>query len=81
MSSASNNKGSSIRTYGDPVLAAMADEITNIDGKLITLAEDMFRVMYQAPGLGLAGPQIERLLSHLVNGCTTKGVSQFLVCM
>ena len=39
-------------------MAAMADEITNIDGKLVTLAEDMFRVMYQAPGLGLAGPQI-----------------------
>ena len=39
-------------------MAAMADEITNIDGKLVTLAEDMFRVMYRAPGLGLAGPQI-----------------------
>ncbi|NDH45870.1 MAG: peptide deformylase [Actinobacteria bacterium] len=47
-----------MRTYGDPVLAAMAEEITNIDGKLVNLAEDMFRVMYQAPGLGLAGPQI-----------------------
>ena len=58
MAQSSSNKGSSIRTYGDPVLAAMADEITNIDGKLVTLAEDMFRVMYQAPGLGLAGPQI-----------------------
>ena len=58
MAQSPNKKGSSIRTYGDPVLAAMADEITNIDGKLVTLAEDMFRVMYQAPGLGLAGPQI-----------------------
>ena len=58
MAQSSSNKGSSIRKYGDPVLAAMADEITNIDGKLVNLAEDMFRVMYQAPGLGLAGPQI-----------------------
>ena len=58
MAQSPNKKGSSIRTYGDPVLAAMADEITNIDGKLVNLAEDMFRVMYQAPGLGLAGPQI-----------------------
>jgi len=58
MAQSPNKKGSSIRTYGDPVLAAMADEITNIDGKLVDLAEDMFRVMYQAPGLGLAGPQI-----------------------
>jgi len=58
MAQSPNKKGSSIRTYGDPVLAAMAEEIANIDGKLVNLAEDMFRVMYQAPGLGLAGPQI-----------------------
>ena len=47
-----------IRTYGDPVLKTCAAEITNIDAKLVKLADEMFAVMYDAPGLGLAAPQI-----------------------
>lgn len=47
-----------IRTFGDPVLKSCAAEITNIDSKLIKLTDEMFEVMYQAPGLGLAAPQI-----------------------
>ncbi|MEY3745359.1 MAG: hypothetical protein RLZ48_1037, partial [Actinomycetota bacterium] len=30
--------GYDIRTYGDPVLAAIADEVENIDGKLVRLS-------------------------------------------
>lgn len=47
-----------IRTYGDPVLAAVADEVENIDGKLVRLSQSMLQAMYKAPGLGLAAPQI-----------------------
>ena len=47
-----------IRTFGDPVLKTCAAEITNIDAKLVKLTDEMFDVMYQAPGLGLAAPQI-----------------------
>jgi len=47
-----------IRVFGDPVLEQVAARIDNVDGKLISLAEDMFRAMYEAPGLGLAAPQI-----------------------
>ena len=47
-----------IRTFGDPVLKTCAAEITNIDSKLIKLTDEMFEVMYQAPGIGLAAPQI-----------------------
>lgn len=47
-----------IRTFGDPVLKICAAEITNIDSKLIKLTDEMFEVMYQAPGLGLAATQI-----------------------
>ena len=50
--------GIEIRTFGDPVLKSAAAEVKNIDGKLVTLTETMFKVMYEAPGLGLAGPQI-----------------------
>jgi peptide deformylase len=47
-----------IRLIGDPVLRQRAGEITNVDGKLARLADDMVATMYEAPGLGLAGPQV-----------------------
>lgn len=47
-----------IRTYGDPVLKTKAAEVTDVDGKLVALAEEMVQVMYDAPGVGLAAPQI-----------------------
>lgn len=47
-----------IRIIGDPVLAERADDVTDIDGKLVRLAEEMIDTMYDAPGLGLAAPQI-----------------------
>jgi peptide deformylase len=47
-----------IRIYGDPVLKAKTPEVTDIDGKLVRLASEMVQVMYDAPGLGLAAPQV-----------------------
>ena len=47
-----------IRIFGDPVLKTQAAEITDIDGKLVRLADEMLEVMYDAPGLGLAAPQV-----------------------
>jgi len=47
-----------IRVIGDPVLRARAAEVSDIDGKLAKLAEDMLTTMYEAPGLGLAAPQV-----------------------
>jgi peptide deformylase len=43
---------------GDPVLRQRASEITDIDGRVARLADDMLTTMYDAPGLGLAGPQV-----------------------
>ena len=43
---------------GDPVLRVRAADVTDIDGKLAKLAEDMLTTMYDAPGLGLAAPQV-----------------------
>ena len=48
----------SIRIFGDPVLKQRAAEVTEIDGRLARLAEDMLSTMYDAPGLGLAAPQV-----------------------
>ena len=47
-----------IRTFGDPVLTSVAEQVENIDGKIVRLSQAMLQAMYQAPGLGLAAPQI-----------------------
>ena len=47
-----------IRVFGDPVLKQKAAEVTNVDGALVQLTQDMIDTMYEAPGLGLAAPQV-----------------------
>jgi peptide deformylase len=47
-----------IRLVGDPVLRQKAADITDIDGRLARLAEDMVSTLYEAAGLGLAAPQV-----------------------
>jgi peptide deformylase len=49
----------SIRTFGDPVLKSKAAPITDVDGKLIRLVDDMFTTLYDSDnGIALAAPQI-----------------------
>ena len=40
------------------MLRQRAAEVTEIDGRLAQLAEDMITTMYDAPGAGLAAPQV-----------------------
>ena len=47
-----------IRLFGDPVLTQRASEITDIDGKLARLVDDMVETMHEARGVGLAAPQV-----------------------
>ncbi len=48
-----------IRTFGDPVLAAKAAEVTDIDGKVVRIVEQMFDTLYETEtGIGLAAPQV-----------------------
>ena len=42
----------------DPRLRAVADPIEKIDDEIKTLAKDMLETMYDAPGIGLAAPQV-----------------------
>jgi peptide deformylase len=44
--------------YGDPVLEATAQPVTEFNEELKKLVEDMFESMYAAHGVGLAAPQI-----------------------
>ena len=47
-----------IRTLGDPVLREPAKPVESFDRALRRLADDMLETMYDAPGVGLAGPQV-----------------------
>jgi peptide deformylase len=44
--------------YPDSILRQKAEPVTDIDGKLQELIDDMADTMYQAPGIGLAGNQV-----------------------
>jgi len=48
----------SIRIAGDPVLRARSQEVEDIDAELVELTRSMFQTMYDAPGIGLAAPQV-----------------------
>jgi peptide deformylase len=47
-----------IRLFGDPVLRTPAEPVVDFDKELRTLVADLFDTMLDAPGRGLAAPQI-----------------------
>ncbi len=47
-----------IRTYPDPVLLHPAEAVAAVDETVRRLMDDMVETMYQAPGVGLAAPQV-----------------------
>jgi len=47
-----------IRTFGDPVLRERCRDVEEFGPSLRRLYEDMLETMYDAPGVGLAAPQI-----------------------
>jgi peptide deformylase len=48
----------SIITIPDPVLRKKAAPIERVDAALLQLAQDLLATMYDAPGIGLAAPQV-----------------------
>ena len=44
--------------FGNPVLEKPAERVSNFNGELKKLVEDMFESMYAAHGVGLAAPQV-----------------------
>ena len=55
-----------IRVIGDPVLREHALEVETFDRALRKLAKRMIRIMHDAPGVGLAAPQVGTLQRLLV---------------
>ncbi len=47
-----------IHTYPDPILQKKATDISEFDEELKTLCKNMLYTMYNAPGIGLAAPQV-----------------------
>ncbi|MEL7301426.1 MAG: peptide deformylase [Pseudomonadota bacterium] len=47
-----------ILIHPDPRLKKVAEPVSEITDKLRVLAEDMLETMYDAPGIGLAAPQV-----------------------
>lgn len=67
-----------IRLFGDPVLRTPAEPVRDFDKELRTLVNDLADTMLDAPGAGLAAPQlgvglrvftyyVDEQLGHLVN--------------
>jgi peptide deformylase len=67
-----------IRLFGDPILRTKATPVVDFDKELRTLVQDLTDTMREAPGAGLAAPQIgvglrvftwwvDGELGHLVN--------------
>jgi peptide deformylase len=67
-----------IRLFGDPVLRTPADPVKDFDAELRRLVKDLTDTMLEAPGVGLAAPQIgvslrvftfhvDDELGHLIN--------------
>jgi peptide deformylase len=62
-----------IRVFGDPVLKRPTAEVTDIDGALVKVVDAMYDTMYDAPGVGLAAPQVgvqQRFFVYDVNDDT-----------
>ena len=68
-----------IRRLGDPVLREPTRAVESFDDSLRQLADDMIETMYDAPGVGLAGPQVGRPLALFVyddgDGSGARGVA------
>src|SRR5207248_366449 len=67
-----------IRLLGDPVLRTPAQVVTTFDKELRTLVKDLTDTMLEAPGVGLAAPQlgvslrvftydVDDVVGHLIN--------------
>ncbi len=58
-----------ILIHPDPRLKTVADPVREIDDDIRRLADDMLQTMYEAPGIGLAAPQVGVLQRLLVMDC------------
>ena len=58
-----------ILIHPESKLRKVSLEVKDLSGRLINLADDMLQTMYDAPGIGLAAPQIGLLVRLIVIDC------------
>ncbi len=58
-----------ILIHPDPRLKKEAEKVRDVTDELLTLADDMLETMYDAPGIGLAAPQVGVLQRVIVLDC------------
>lgn len=58
-----------ILIHPDPRLKAVADPVATVTKDMHALADDMLETMYDAPGIGLAAPQVGVMSRMLVMDC------------
>jgi len=58
-----------ILIHPDPRLKKVADPVADVSDELRKLADDMLETMYDAPGIGLAAPQVGVMQRLLVMDC------------
>jgi len=58
-----------ILIHPDPRLKTVCKPVPEIDSSIRRLADDMLDTMYDAPGIGLAAPQVGQLVRLLVMDC------------
>lgn len=63
----------SILIHPDPRLKKLASPVGDLSDELRQLADDMLETMYDAPGIGLAAPQIGVMDRLIVLDCTREG--------
>ncbi len=61
-----------ILVYGDPRLRQVAEPVAEVTQAVRDLAADMCETMYDAPGRGLAAPQVGQLVRMFVMDCHWK---------
>ena len=64
----------SVVLYPDPVLRRKAAPVGRVDGAVRALVDDMFRLMDEEEGAGLAAPQVGESLRIFVTGTSERGV-------
>jgi len=71
----------SILIHPDPRLKKVCDPVAEITSDLHQLAADMLETMYDAPGIGLAAPQVGVMKRVLVMDCIKDGPAEPLVLL
>ncbi len=61
-----------ILKYPEPILKRKAEPVTQITDEIRRLIDDMAETMYEAPGVGLAAPQIGRSVRVIVLDVNSK---------